>query len=300
MILSAKNVTKTYGQKRVLHRVNLRLEQGEIFALLGKNGAGKSTTIRLLCGLAHPNKGNIQLFGQPISRFPQIRKQVGVMIQDQQYLENLSAKENLLVFAKLKELSLSHNKLTWLLESVGLTHNADRKVKDLSHGNKKRLGLAIALIGKPKLLLLDEPTAHLDSPTIATTYQILKEITANGTAVLLTTALSHEAEVIGNRIGILENGGLLRVGTLEELRQNSIHRNLMIRIRTKEVDKQKQKQIIRKITRKTKGIAKYEPPFWYIKLTEKNFNLTEIYQIFQTEAIEIQEWERIEPSLYEI
>lgn len=302
MIVTLQQVRKRFSGRNVIQDISFMINQGEIFALLGRNGAGKSTMLHLLTGLQRADQGTIRIWKRPVREFPLYRKKVGVMIQNQEYDDQLTLQEHISYLAKLKKISNIQQETTKLLNLVELQNIANRKVGSLSHGNKKRLGLAIALIGNPKLLLLDEPTAHLDSHFIHHTHQILREQARRGTAVFLTTAIAEEAEAIGERVGILENGRLERLGTPIQLRENSSKRNHILRIQTEVVTPEQVKRMIRKIHDRTNGKATYDFPYWNIELAVADSSQLRkwIYPIFQEEHIPILEIERFQRSLYDL
>ncbi|WP_044641015.1 ABC transporter ATP-binding protein [Risungbinella massiliensis] len=302
MIVSLQQVRKSFSGRNVIQDISFTVNQGEIFALLGRNGAGKSTMLHLLTGLQRADQGTIRIGKRSVQEFPIYRKKVGVMIQNQDYDDHLTIQEHISYLAKLKEVPNVQQETIELLNLVDLQNIANRRVGSLSHGNKKRLGLAIALIGNPKLLLLDEPTAHLDSHSIQHTHQLLREQAKKGTAILLTTAIAEEAEAIGERVGILENGRLERIGAPIQLRERSSKRNQFLRIQTEEVLPEQAKRMIRKIQDQTNGKAVYNFPYWHIELdiADSSQLMKSVYPIFHEEQVVMLEVERSQRSLYDL
>lgn len=216
--LSISNVTKNYGDLRAVHKVSLGVEAGERIALLGHNGAGKTTLMRMILGLATISSGSISVLGAaPGTR--SARKVIGFLPESVAFHANLTGREQLRHFARLKSVppSVADN----LLDRVGLTDAADRKIRTYSKGMRQRIGLAQALLGKPKLALLDEPTSGLDPISRHEFYDIVDDLSAAGTAVLLSSHALTELETRTDRIAIMSNGHLLANDSLANLRHQA-------------------------------------------------------------------------------
>ncbi|MDB9493918.1 ABC transporter ATP-binding protein [Spirulina major CS-329] len=220
-MLTLTEVTKRYGDRLAVDAVTLTLKPGEIYGLLGPNGAGKTTLINLICHLLVPEQGRIEWQGQPIAQVA--RRVIGVAPQGQLLYPSLSGREHLQFFGRLYGLGRSQRRqrVATCLELVGLTEVATQPVQGLSGGMKQRLNLAIALIHRPQLLILDEPTVGLDFAARQRLWATVQTLQAEGMTILLTTHLLHEAERYCDRVGILQQGRLVTSGTLDELRQRS-------------------------------------------------------------------------------
>lgn len=219
-MLSIQNLSKTYRGRQALQDLNLEIFAGEIYGLLGPNGAGKTTTINLICGLLQANEGQVFINGQSASS--RTKPWVGVMPQENLLYRTLSCEENLMFFAKIYGLPrrLRSRRVQECLAAVNLKDRAKTPVEKLSGGMQRRLSLAIAIVHRPKLLILDEPTTGLDIEIRHEVWDLIRLLSRKeGMTVLLTTHLLDEAERLCNRIGIIKQGRLLAEGTLAQLRQ---------------------------------------------------------------------------------
>jgi len=213
--LVINNVGKTYGTLETVRGVNLRIEAGERVALLGHNGAGKTTLMRMILGLTTITSGSIEVLGvAPGSRLA--RKSIGFLPESVAFHGSLTGREQLRHFARLK--SQSRTAADDLLDRVGLTAAADRKIRTYSKGMRQRIGLAQALLGQPKLALLDEPTSGLDPISRHEFYDIVDDLAAGGTAVMLSSHALTELETRTDRIAIMSAGKLLADSSLADLR----------------------------------------------------------------------------------
>lgn len=220
-VLELEQVSKQYGDFCALTDVSLQLNEGKIMGLLGHNGAGKTTTMKLVLGVITPSHGQVRMFGESPTgpNSDTLRRSMGYLPENVSFYNQLSGREVLAYFGKLKGvLSLAQADL---LERVGLTHAADRRVKTYSKGMRQRLGLAQALLGYPKLLMLDEPTAGLDPTATHEFYEILIELRQQGTSVLISSHVLPGIEKYIDGIAILGAGRLLAVGTPDELGQQA-------------------------------------------------------------------------------
>jgi ABC-2 type transport system ATP-binding protein len=217
-MLSFEQVSKTYGSSLALDRVSFQLKAGEIYGLLGPNGAGKTTILNLICQLLAPDHGQIYFNGQPLSA--QSRQWLGVAPQDNILYRSLTCEQNLDFFGKLYGLGtkLRQRRIRFCLQAVNLLDRAQASVDTLSGGMQRRLNLAIALMHRPKLLILDEPTTGLDLETRHALWRLIQYLQGQGMTILLTTHLLEEAQHLCHRLGILQQGQLRYEGSLAELR----------------------------------------------------------------------------------
>jgi Cu-processing system ATP-binding protein len=215
-----QGVTKSYGAVKALRDVSFALHPGRLCALVGHNGAGKTTLIKLLLGLIHPNHGEIRVLGQdPAAGEFSARRQLGYLPENVAFNSALTGRETLAFYARLKQIAPAAG---WpLLERVGLGHAADRRVGTYSKGMRQRLGLAQALLGRPRVLLLDEPTTGLDPALRLTFYEILQELRDDGAMVLISSHALNELEHRAEHVLIMNQGVLVAQGTLSELRSIS-------------------------------------------------------------------------------
>jgi ABC-2 type transport system ATP-binding protein len=206
-----ENFSKSYGTNRVVNALSFTVHYGEIFALLGPNGAGKTTTVETLEGYRKPDQGAIRVLGlDPIREGARLKPQIGVMLQQDGLYPALTAREVLSLFAGYYEHPRAVDEL---LEKVGLTTAAKTRCRRLSGGQKRRLALAVALVGNPSLIFMDEPTAGMDPQARLTTWEIVRELKQQGVTILLTTHLMDEAERLADRVAIIDHGQLIALDT---------------------------------------------------------------------------------------
>ncbi|WP_406045850.1 ABC transporter ATP-binding protein [Micromonospora sp. NBC_00898] len=206
--MAAHDVVKHYGQVHAVDGVNFTVTPGEIYALLGLNGAGKTTTIRVLLSMIKPTSGTVTLFGERVTPgATHLWSQVGYLVETPTAYPELTVRQNLAVAARLKHLPAAA--ADEAVERLGLRPYADRRSRDLSLGNRQRLGLAKALLGQPGLLILDEPANGLDPAGVTEVRQLLKDLAAGGTAILLSSHILAEVAKLATRIGIIHHGKMI-------------------------------------------------------------------------------------------
>jgi len=221
-MIITENLTKVYGEVKAVEDLNLEVRPGEIFGFLGPNGAGKTTTIRILTTLTKPTSGYAWINDFDVLREPhKVRDLFGVVQQHISLDRDLSVRENMELHARLHHLKLSERRqrIAELLDYVELAEQANHIVDKLSGGMKRRLMIARALIHRPKLLFLDEPTVGLDAQTRRRLWELIRRMNLDGTTVLLTTHYIEEAEALCGRVGIIHLGHLIALGSPLELRQ---------------------------------------------------------------------------------
>ncbi len=205
------NFSKSYGSNRVVDHLQFTVQRGEIFALLGPNGAGKTTTVETLEGYRTPDEGTVRIFGlDPVRQAQALKPRIGVVLQQDGLYPALTAREVLCLFAGYYR---RPQNIDTLMERVGLTSAAKVRCRRLSGGQKRRLALAVALVGKPELVFMDEPTAGMDPQARLTTWEIIRDLKNNGVTVLLTTHLMDEAERLADRVAIIDHGRLIALDT---------------------------------------------------------------------------------------
>ncbi len=217
LVIDVEGLTKSFGGRKVVDNVDMQVAKGEIYGFLGPNGSGKTTTIRLLCGLLTPDAGHGTCLGYDIlTESPRIKLQVGYMTQKFSLYEDLSIRENLDFVARIYELPNRHGAVEETIAKLNLTGRADQLAGSLSGGWKQRLALASCIMHKPKLLLLDEPTAGVDPKARREFWDEIHELAAGGLTVLVSTHYMDEAERC-NKICYLAYGHLLARGTATEV-----------------------------------------------------------------------------------
>lgn len=217
--IEVKGLRKSFKDLEVLKSVDFEVKQGEIFALLGSNGAGKTTIVRILTTLLKQDSGDATVGGfNVLSKPDKVRQSISLTGQFAAVDEILTGRENLIMIAKLRHLSKPRQIAEDLLSRFGLTEAADRRVSTYSGGMRRRLDIAMSLIGNPKLIFLDEPTTGLDPEARLEVWRVVKELSDGGTTVFLTTQYLEEAEQLADQIAILHEGRIIAEGTLAQLK----------------------------------------------------------------------------------
>ncbi len=218
VIIQTKKLTKYYGKSRGIENLDLEIYQGEIFGLLGPNGAGKTTTVRLLLDLIRKTSGEAQVFNLDIHNHSiEIRQRTAYIPGDLGLFQDKTARKNLQYLLNLYENHIPIRRIEELAEIFGL--NLDRKVRELSKGNKQKVGIVLALAPEVDLLILDEPTSGLDPLITAEFYKILhKQQEETGSTVLLSSHLLNEVEKVAHRVGIIREGSIIEVATVQQLK----------------------------------------------------------------------------------
>jgi len=217
--IEVKGLRKSFKNVEVLTGVDFEVRAGSIFALLGSNGAGKTTTVKILTTLLKPDGGTATVNGfDVVSKPDHVRQSISLTGQFAAVDEILTGRENLVMIAKLRHISDPRQVADDLLKRFGLTEAADRRALTYSGGMRRRLDIAMSLVGKPRLIFLDEPTTGLDPEGRLEVWKVVKELAGSGTTVLLTTQYLDEAEQLADRIAILHQGKIIASGTLAELK----------------------------------------------------------------------------------
>jgi len=218
--IQVKELQKSYKNLPVLKGVDFEVERGSIFALLGSNGAGKTTIIKILTTLLKQDGGTAAVNGFDVASKPDsVRQSISLTGQFAAVDEILTGRENLIMIARLRQLENSGQVADELLKRFGLTDAADRRVSTYSGGMRRRLDIAMSLVGKPQLIFLDEPTNGLDPEARLEVWKTVKELANNGTTVFLTTQYLDEAEQLADRIAILHEGRIIANDTLADLKK---------------------------------------------------------------------------------
>jgi len=221
-ILEVRNLVKKYGEFIAVKGISFEIQEGEIFSLLGPNGAGKTTTISMLSTLYAPSSGDAIIGGHSITKEPMAVKQViGVVPQELALYEDLTARENLVFWGQMYGLGGRplNNCVDEVLEHIGLTDKAKNRIKTYSGGMKRRVDIGIGLLHKPRLLFMDEPTVGIDPQSRRAILDTVKDLNRQGMTVLYTTHYMEEAQELSNRVGIIDHGELIALGTQKELTQ---------------------------------------------------------------------------------
>jgi len=233
MVIETQGLTKRYGKVVAVDNLELRIEAGEVYGLLGPNGSGKTTTILMLLGLTEPSAGNVRVLGLDPAREPlSLKRQVGYLPDSVGFYGEMTAWENLAYIARLNGLpqALAKARIEQVLERMGLAEVAQRPVSAFSRGMRQRLGLAEVLLKEPKVVILDEPTLGLDPEAAQEFLQMIRGLKAEGITVLLSSHLLHQVQAICDRVGLFHKGKLVLEGRVEELAQRVLEGAYRIRL----------------------------------------------------------------------
>jgi ABC-2 type transport system ATP-binding protein len=213
--IAVRGLRKSYGELEAVRGVDFEIEQGEVFGLLGPNGAGKTTTVEILEGYRRRDAGEVTVLGHDPQRpGPDFRQRIGVVLQQSELWPNITVRETHKIFAGYYERPRDVDEV---IELVGLTEKRDARIKTLSGGQKRRLDLGIALVGDPDLVFLDEPTTGFDPAARRAAWEMIRSLRLLGKTVLLTTHYLDEAEQLADRVAVMRDGAIVKIGTPREL-----------------------------------------------------------------------------------
>lgn len=218
-IIKVNGISKSYGSTLALDNITLSINEGELYGLLGVNGAGKTTLIKILCGLSKETSGFAEVSGYSLKEIDKIKTIIDISPQETSVAMNLTVKENLVFFQKLYDIT-DEEYLSSVIKAFNLESFINKKARTLSGGWQRRLSIAIALISKPKILFLDEPTLGLDVLARRELWKIIKSLKGKMT-IILTSHYLEEIEALCDRVAIMSNGHLLDTGTVEEIKQHA-------------------------------------------------------------------------------
>lgn len=220
VILSIKNLSKSFGKRKAVDNLSFDIREGEIFGFLGPNGAGKSTAIRSMLSLIKPDEGDIEIFDKSVWKYRNSAlHKVGALVERPDFYEYLSAYKNLSLLAKMDK--VSKERVNEVLRIVGLSDRGNDKVKAYSQGMKQRLGIAQALLSNPKLLILDEPTNGLDPRGMKEVRDLIRKLAYEGITILISSHLLHEVEQVCTTMAIINLGKLIKIGSVHDLLNES-------------------------------------------------------------------------------
>jgi ABC-2 type transport system ATP-binding protein len=221
-ILEAHHLVKKFGEITAVNGISFSIDQGEIFSLLGPNGAGKTTTISMLSCLIAPTDGDASIAGHSIVKDPLgVKRLIGIVPQEIALYDALSARENLVFWGRMYAMggALLHQRVDQVLEQVGLADKANLRISTYSGGMKRRVNIAVGLLHQPQVIFMDEPTVGIDPQSRRNILDAVKELNRQGMTVLYTTHYMEEAQELSDRVGIIDHGDLIALGTQKELTQ---------------------------------------------------------------------------------
>ena len=219
-IAQISHLVKNYGEVKAVQDISFDIREGEIFSLLGPNGAGKTTTISMLSTLYTPTSGDATIGGHSVTKDPMaVRGIIGVVPQELALYDDLNARENLIFWGKMYGLTgkALKDRVDEVLEQIGLTDKANFRIKTYSGGMKRRVNIGVGLLHKPRLLFMDEPTVGIDPQSRRAILDSVKDLNRQGMTVLYTTHYMEEAQELSDRVGIIDHGKLIAIGTQAEL-----------------------------------------------------------------------------------
>lgn len=291
--LSIKNITKIYGKKTAADHVSFDIHEGEIFGFLGPNGAGKTTVIKSIMGFIFPDEGEVFINGYNTKKeYEKAMASVGGIVENPEMYVNLSARKNIEMYARLHG-NIPKERIDEVIAEVGLSVRAKEPIRKYSLGMKQRIGLAQAMVHKPKLLILDEPTNGLDPTGIHQLRDVLKKYAhEQGGAVMVSSHILSEMQLLCDRVGIINNGKLIKVCTMEELeKMNSSSRYF---IKVSDVDKAV------KLLEGNEKASDIEVNDSILSAGINEEDIASIVRLLVTEGVDISEVKKNESSLEEV
>ncbi|KXA97005.1 hypothetical protein AKJ37_03955 [candidate division MSBL1 archaeon SCGC-AAA259I09] len=302
-MLELKNVSKIYSERdkeiKAVDDVTLSVRRGEIFSLLGPNGAGKTTTFRMVATLETPTDGEIYIDGLDSKEDPgKVRDRIGLVPQGESYYEKLTAEEFMRLMGKLYGVKgeVLEDRIDDLLALVDLEERRDSLIEGFSGGMKQRLSLGSGLIHRPSLLLLDEPTTGLDPETRRKLWNLIEELNEEGVTVLINTHIMEEADALSDRVGIMNRGKLVEVGTPKDLK-NSVRGGEALKVDVEPGEEKAAVQALRSNGGKlVKDVTQFDGGLELVT-ADRQRALLEVPQVLSDSGIEVNGLEALEPSL---
>ena len=291
--LTAQHLTRHFGDRVAVDDVSFELEAGQVFALLGPNGAGKTTTLRMLAGLIAPTSGSVKIGGEAMTprAAPKLRERLGFLTEAPGLWDNLTVRDNLMVYAQLYGMHDAEKAVSEALTLFEIADRRDDRTARLSKGLKQRVALARALVHRPRIVLLDEPTAGLDPESARDVRELIVAMRGEGRAVLLCTHNLDEVERVADRVAVLRSR-LVAIGTPAELRQRLFTSRLRIRV------SQDAESFAARL--RTSGVGDVSAGGTWLSLSEGTLTTPEIVRMLVDAGAGIEAVERDEPSLEDV
>lgn len=291
-MLQVRQLTKNYGKKQVLKSIDLQIEAGEIFGFLGRNGAGKSTFINILTGLAKPTSGAVTFFQhEPLTN--EVKRHIGVLPDYSTFYNHLTALQHLLYFSEVSGAKVSKAYAKDLLARVGLANDVHTKVSKFSFGMKKKLGFAQAIVHDPQLIFLDEPTSGVDAESAIVLQTLMRDLQHRGKTIFLTSHNLAEIEKLCDRIAILKDGVIAKIGTIEDLKARNTE-ELSVTIKHGPMTE----PCLAQLQAYTK-VMHHKPHFTTLQIYQEKQN-AEILRLFHANGVDVYRVEVEEKTLEEI
>ncbi|MEW6568900.1 MAG: ABC transporter ATP-binding protein [Chloroflexota bacterium] len=258
VVIETHELTKQYGSLTAVDHLNLKVQRGEVFGLLGPNGSGKTTTILMLLGLTEPTAGKVRVLGVDPARKPlKVKCRVGYLPDSVGFYDDLTARENLRYIARLNRIPADEidTRIRSALERMGLAEVMDHRVSTFSHGMRQRLGMADVLIKRPELVILDEPTLGLDPEAAREFLAMVRGLKSDGSSVLLSSHLLHQVQAICDRVGLFQRGRMVLEGTVAELSRRVLGGAYRIHLETRGPDLKSRLEALEGVRRVAAGEA---------------------------------------------
>ncbi|RUS56976.1 ABC transporter ATP-binding protein [Kurthia sp. 3B1D] len=295
-MLRVEKLTKNYGKKQVLNSVDLTVYEGEVFGFLGRNGAGKSTFINILTGLAQPTSGSVTFFNnEQLSN--DVKKRIGVLPDYSMFYNHLNAIEHLRYFAEISGKKVSKAEAQAILTKVGLKDDSRTKVGKYSFGMKKKLGFAQAVVHDPDFIFLDEPTSGVDAESAIVLQDFIRALQKQGKTIFLTSHNLSEIEKLCSRIAILKDGIITKIGTIHELKTNDTN-EMHVRIKHGAISQNAKDAWFDQLSAFA-PIVEHKPQFTTVQIHDEQQN-AEILRCFHRFDIPVYRFDIEEKSLEEI
>lgn len=296
-IIETVGLTKKYGDKNVVNGISLSIDSGEVFGFLGTNGAGKTTFINMMTGIILPNAGGFKLFGKEKDDIEKVKNKIGVLPDYTTFYDDMTPIQHLQYFAAIHGKKKSKQEILGLLKKVGLSDAANVKAKKFSFGMKKKLGIAQALINDPELIFLDEPTSGVDAVSILDIHNLIRDLKCEGKTVFMTSHNLDEVEKLCTKIGIMKDGTIKSIGTMDELKKE--HQD-SYQVTIKHVPlKESSLQVVRSLIDSMAIKTEFTKEYTYLTLTEEK-TIPIIIRALAQSKVDILRVEVKEPSLEEI
>lgn len=295
-VIETRDIVKRFGKVDIVKGINLKVEEGEVFGFLGRNGAGKSTFINILTGILRPTSGSFSILGEKAPN-EEVKKRIGVLPDYTAFYHHMNAIAHLKYFANISGKKVTTAECLRVLKWVGLGLDLNKRVSKFSFGMKKKLGLAQAIIHDPELLFLDEPTSGLDVESAIEIQQLIIKLKEMGKTIFLTSHNLYEVEKLCNRIGIMKDGKLQKLGTIAELK--AYYRSKLIVTMKHSIFPQDQEHTVIQWLNNMSEEIQREGEKTIITL-EKEEQIAQIVRAFNQYKIDIFRIEVDEPSLEEV
>jgi ABC-2 type transport system ATP-binding protein len=303
LVIETTDLSKTFGEFKAVEGVGLKIRQGEIFGLLGPNGAGKTTTLKMLTTLLKPSRGTAKIMGYEVSAQPtEVRRQIGYIPQERTLDKYLTAREHLRLFADLYHIPLktARERETFLLDLVDLTDRADEEASSYSGGMKKRLEIACGLMHQPAILFLDEPTLGLDIQSRSRVWDYIRDLRKTGMTVVMTTNYLDEADLLCDRLAIIDGGKVVIVGSPEELRQSLEGDIVWIRLDNASSGKEMEVTRLLKDFPFVRDVRKQENRAFRVRIAPSELALADIIRAFHDAGFGLESIRYQHPTLEEV